>query len=167
MRTTLRNAGALSAAIVLLLSAGPPALAADPAFEIEFDAGVACSFPLHVAAFGEGPQAFKTFTDRDGRERTITAGRGHALTFTNVDTGATVSTRSNGGAARTQTNADGTVTVELTGHNLLILFPSDVPAGPSTIVHSGRVVFDVDTDDVFTVESVAGRQLDVCAAIDD
>jgi len=29
------------------------------------------------------------------------------------------------------------------GHNVLILFPSDVPAGPSTTLYVGRVVFTV------------------------
>jgi hypothetical protein len=69
--------------------------------------------------------------------------------------------------ARTQAvfDADGSQTVTLTGHNLLILFPSDVPAGPSTTVHVGRVVFTIDSNGVFTVLSTSGTSTDICAAL--
>jgi hypothetical protein len=62
-------------------------------------------------------------------------------------------------------NADGSRTVTLTGHNLLILFPTDVPPGPSTTLYVGRVVFTVDAGGVFTLESTSGRATDICAAL--
>ena len=138
----------------------------EPAFDITFPAGEACEFPLHLVAYGEGLPVVNTRTDRDGNVRIISAGSGYALTMTNADTGESISTRSNGAVARALIHPDGSVTQTLTGHNLLILFPTDTPAGPSTTVHSGRVVLSIAPDrTTFTVRSVPGRELDVCAAL--
>ena len=52
-----------------------------------------------------------------------------------------------------------------TGHNVLILFPSDVPAGPSTTLYVGRVVYTIGTDGVFTLVSTRGTATDICAAL--
>ena len=62
-------------------------------------------------------------------------------------------------------NADGSQTVTVTGHNVLILFPSDVPAGPSTTLYVGRVVYTIGTDGVFTLVSTSGTATDICAAL--
>ena len=73
----------------------------------------------------------REFTDEDGNVvRLLSAGKGFDLTFTNLSTNETVELPSNGSVMRTKINADGTSTVENTGHNVLILFPTDVPAGP-------------------------------------
>jgi hypothetical protein len=66
---------------------------------------------------------------------------------------------------RTVVNADGSTTTVLTGHNLVILFPSDDPPGPSTTLHTGRVVFKVDTAGTFTILKTTGRALDICATL--
>lgn len=166
MKTKKRSTAALGVVAVMLLGAGaPPAIAAEQVFSSWFAPGLACPFPLEIAGFGEEPR-IKTFKGRDGQVRTISAGTGYALIFTNTDTGATVSTRSNGYAQHTRYNRDGSQTVTLTGHNVVILFPSDVPAGPSTTVHSGRVTMTISADFVSTVNRVSGRQLDICAALD-
>jgi hypothetical protein len=47
---------------------------------------------------------------------------------------------------------------------VLILFPTDVPAGPSTTLYVGRVVFTV-VGDVFTLRSTSGTATDICAAL--
>ena len=52
-----------------------------------------------------------------------------------------------------------------TGHNVLILFPTDVPAGPSTTLYVGRVVFTVDSDGVFAVTDTNGTSTDICVAL--
>ena len=57
------------------------------------------------------------------------------------------------------------MTYRVTGHNILILFPTDVPPGPSTTLYVGQVGFTVDANAVFTVTSVAGRSVDICAAL--
>ena len=52
------------------------------------------------------------------------------------------------------------------GHLVLIMFPSDVPAGPSTTLYVGRVVFDVDNaTGVFTLREARGNATDLCAAL--
>jgi hypothetical protein len=62
-------------------------------------------------------------------------------------------------------NADGSQTVTVTGHNVLILFPTDVPAGPSTTLYVGRVVCTIGVDQVFTLKSTSGKATDICAAL--
>ena len=53
-----------------------------------------------------------------------------------------------------------------TGHTGLILFPTDVPAGPTTTLYVGRMIYSVDpSTGVFTFLGSNGRQLDVCALL--
>ena len=108
----------------------------------------------------------RTFVDENGNPvRTITAGTGSVLTFTNLSTGTSLTLPSNGAVQMTVLHDDGTATVRSTGHNVLILFPSDVPTGPSTTLVVGLTVFDVDAGGVFTVRTISGRTQDICAAL--
>ena len=54
-----------------------------------------------------------------------------------------------------------------TGHNVIILFPTDFPAGPSTIQYVGRVLYTVSADgtNTFTLRQVSGTRSDICAAL--
>ena len=85
--------------------------------------------------------------------------------FTNLGTGDTLSLKANGSVEKIALHPDGTQTWMTMGHNVLILFPSDVPAGPSTTLYMGRVVFTVDTSGVFTLRSTSGKSMDICAAL--
>jgi hypothetical protein len=174
-----RHRGSLSVIMVALLltlatvlGSGSPATAADSpdVMVIDLPAGVACNnFDLRVEIRG-GPQVVKEFTDKNGNVvRMLSAGKGSALSFTNLSTGATFSLKSNGSVTHTTLHPDGSSTVALTGHNVLVLFPTDVPAGPSTTLHVGRVVYTVDTspNQVFTVQQVSGKTTDICAALSD
>jgi hypothetical protein len=106
------------------------------------------------------------FTDKNGNfVRALSAGTGSALTFTNLSTGNNLSSTSNGAVSQTTVNQDGLATVVLTGHNVLFLFPTDVPAGPSTTLYVGRVVFTVDTLGTFTLQETSGISTDICAAL--
>src|SRR5687768_16024464 len=90
-------------------------------------AGVACSFPLQFQVAGTPPDT-KVFTDKEGNPvKSITAGKGVQLTINNVTSGATLSLKANGSVTKQTFNPDGTTTFVTTGHNVLILFPSDVP----------------------------------------
>jgi hypothetical protein len=91
----------------------------------------------------------------------ITAGRGYTLTFTNAETGEELVIQPTGSVQKVTDNGDGTFTVQATGGNVLILFPSDT-GGPSTIQYVGRVVYTVDEAGVFTVESTSGTSRDLC-----
>jgi hypothetical protein len=62
-----------------------------------------------------------------------------------ASTGEKVELPSDGSVTRTTINTDGTATVENTGHNVLILFPTDVPAGPLTTLYVGRLVYTADS----------------------
>jgi hypothetical protein len=62
-------------------------------------------------------------------------------------------------------NLDGSFTEVDTGHTVLILFPSDNPAGPSTTLIAGRLVFTVDVFGVFSVQQASGKVTDICAAL--
>ncbi len=147
--------------LVVVLGLGRPAIAGS----FTLPAGEACSFPLEINISG-GNRIDKEFLDKNGNVvRTLSAGRGFALTLTNTETNATLSLKSNGSVIHTTINSDGTRTEVATGHTLLILFPFDVPAGPSTTLYVGRVVYTVAPGEVFTLQKVSGQSTDICAAL--
>jgi hypothetical protein len=168
----LRIGSLLACVLAAVLGYERPAIAAPPVKlppelipSLRLDAGLACNFDLLIEGFDRN-QHLKEFTDKNGNVvRTLVAGTGFELHFTNLTTGETFSTKSNGAVTHTRLNADGSSTVTVTGHSVLILFPTDVPAGPSTTLIVGRVVFTVDINGVFTVLDVSGRTIDICAAL--
>jgi hypothetical protein len=161
---SISSATARLAAGVGLISLASLASAADQT--IDLPAGLACSdFDLRVEITG-APQVERQFTDKNGNVvRMLVAGKGSILTFTNLSTGASLTLKPNGSVSRTTFNQDQSTTNTTTGHNVLILFPSDVPAGPTTTLYVGRVVYGVDTSGVFTVQRTSGRTVDICAAL--
>lgn len=162
----VRQAASAAVATVAVLALAGPAAASDP-FVLDLPAGLACAdFDLRIEGFGDAKRVYKEFTDRDGNVvRTLSAGTGDTLQYTNLATGTTYQSKSNGAVNHTVVNADGSTTSELTGHNLVILFPSDVPSGPSTTLYTGRVVLTIDTAGTFTIGKKAGGALDICAAL--
>lgn len=146
----------------LMLFALP--LAANAQHDIELEAGLACSdFDLGIDFTSAGNQQFREFKDAEGNVvRTLSTGTGSALKFTNLDSGKTYSTKSNGANAQTRYNADGSSTVTATGHNILIMFPTDNPPGPSTRIIVGRLVYSVSTDGVFNIQTITGKTSDIC-----
>ncbi|HYQ34033.1 MAG TPA: hypothetical protein VEQ83_12530 [Lapillicoccus sp.] len=162
-----RRLGIAAAAAALAASTVATAAWGDSATTVQvFPAGLACAdFDLQVEASG-GTIKQHDITDRSGEVvRVILAGTGPALTLTNLTSGATYSTPSNGSVTHIAVNPDGTLTYRVTGHNILILFPTDVPPGPSTTLYVGQVGFTVDANAVFTVTSMAGRSVDICTAL--
>jgi hypothetical protein len=156
----------VSAALVtaVLSAIALPAQAADP---LTFPAGTACSFELEVKIGSSDNRVDRTFTDADGNVvRMLAAGRGTPLTFRNVSTGAELTLRANGSVMRTTPNADGTSTVVSTGHNVIILFPTDSPAGPSTTLYTGRVTYLQTPEFVFTLIGSSGDTVDICAELE-
>lgn len=160
-RLTVVSAFAISAVLVSPMTAN----AATP-YEYELEAGVGCPFPLRVQSDGSGKDT-RVWEDSEGDVvRTITAGKGSRLTFTNLDTEEMLSLKPNGAAqVEEEFHPDGSYTVRLMGHTVVSLFPSDVPAGPSTTLHIGRVVIEIDADGVWRRTSVSGRQIDICEAL--
>ena len=135
---------------------------------IDLPAGIACAgFDLRIEISGTVQQN-KLFNDKNGNPvRFISVGKGSALTFTNLQSGNSLALRPNGSGSHFHFNADGTLTVNATGHNVIILFPTDFPAGPSTIQYVGRVLYTVSADgtNTFTLRQVSGTRSDICAAL--
>jgi hypothetical protein len=131
---------------------------------MHFDAGLACEFPLTLIG-GEDTRTVHEFVDANGNDVTLLTGRGSAITLTNDDTGATLSLPESGAPWRIVERPDGTSTFTTMGHLVLIMFPTDVPAGPSTTLYVGSVVFDVDNNLVFTLRETRGKSTDLCAAL--
>jgi hypothetical protein len=148
----------VGAGIVLPASA---ARAANAAFTMIFPPDVACSFQLVVSGTG-GNTAVRHATD----EVLISGGTGSALTFFNPANGKSVSFPSNGTASVAALNPDKSISMfQDTGHNVLILFPTDFPAGPSTTLIVGRVVVSIDMSGNFHVLSISGQRTDICALL--
>jgi hypothetical protein len=153
----------LSALLVAtLLSPASPAMAATT----NLDPGIGCDFALRIDSNG-GKLHEKLFTDKAGNPvRFLSAGKGVVLTYTNVDSGKSVTIRTDGSVTSIRFNPDGTQTWTTTGHFGLVLYPSDVPAGPSTTQYIGKLVFNVDpATGVFTFVSSTGQARDICAEL--
>ena len=161
-------AATLVTAAISFAFVGPAAAAAPqpvaPAVT-DYDAGVACAFPLRVSST-DGQMLEHRFADRSGNVvRTTQVTTGIAYTNTNLLTGKSLTIDARGSVMRT-TVKDGIATVTATGQTGIIMFPTDVPAGPSTTVYRGRVVFTIDlSTGVFTIISSTGTRTDVCAAL--
>jgi hypothetical protein len=168
MRARLR--ATLLAALIPLVFAAPAAATApdhEPFLNMEavLPAGLGCAgFDLGIS-FETQKQTQTTFFDREGNPiRQLVTGQ-LVIRLTNETTGASLTTQL-GGAFHIYFNADGTLTFVGTGNSLLVLFPTDIPAGPTATLYAGRIVFDVDpTTGVFTLRDTEGNALDVCAAL--
>lgn len=148
--------------------AAPPTLSGPPEdLHLVLPAGTACpGFELH--ADGTGSQTvMKTFTSKDGTVlRTFMSGKGYNLTYTNADTNASISFPSSEITEDVIFHRDGTRTVTNTGQFGIIMFPTDIPAGPSTTQYSGRVVYTADADNNFEILRTKATEIDICAALD-
>ena len=156
-----------TAVLVLSLSVGfsTTSAAAEETRTLNFPANTACSFAVTIVVTGSN-SVTNDFYDKNGNlSRMILAGTGPAYTFTNTNTGKTLSTPARGSTRHVTVYPDGSVKIALTGHDLIILFPDADPAGPSTTLYNGRVVFTEDVDGVKTLLKVSGPSTDVCAAI--
>jgi len=168
----------LTAALpALMLTAASPAMAQSPCDPLAgcVPAGLGCpDFNLGLAGTG-GNLHYKEFRHKNGNlVRTLSAGKGVLLTYTNYGpdpdnpvAGKSISIRTDGSVTSTRFNPDGTYTVTATGHNGLIMFPSDVPAGPTATQYTGRFVYTVDPNTgVFTLDPrTSGTQRDICAEL--
>ena len=173
MKTSSITRGfALSALAAAALVAPAQPAVADGSFFLPLGQGCA-DFALEWSWTG-GNLHTKEFTDAQGNVvRLITAGKGTVNTYTNYGSdpepivpGKSISIRTDGSVTKTVINPDGTQTVTATGHNGLIMFPSDVPAGPTTIQYVGKIVYNIDpATGVFTLVSTTGQALDVCAEL--
>jgi hypothetical protein len=166
---SLRRGAVAAASLAAMLGTSAPAVAADPDFTVVFPAGWACvGFDLQIDGWAGNKRPDLTFKeDKNGYVRSISAGTGSTLLYTNLSTGKSMTTKANGSVVQTRTYLpDGTQIVKLTGHTVLIMFPTDTPPGPSTTLYVGRVVYQQNLfTGVTTILSSSGNATDVCAAL--
>jgi hypothetical protein len=161
----LRGVTAVLVALGMTALAGPaearkPDLVERDPIELTLDAGLACEFPVHLSGTG-----LRTAITTDGNVTTVT-GFGYELTLTNLtDPRKTYSTNSNRFTEVTTRLPNGSVYVETRGKTLQILFPTDVPAGPSTTLYTGKLTYTTTPDGITTLLSHHGHAEDVCAAL--
>lgn len=140
---------------------GPP-----PDKHFDLPKGLACpDFDLLVDLTGSHTRT-KTFTTKDGATvRTIEAGKGYDRKYTNKFTKKSVYFPSKTYSADTTFDENGLRTITSTGHFGIIMFPSDVPAGPSTTEYVGRVVHTATPNEDFHIIEVHAKTIDVCAIL--
>ena len=165
MPTATLRLAVLSIAAATLGVTAPSIAVADPDV-FDLPAGIACAdFDLRLEITFNPDRPSKTFFDKNGDPvRLFTGGVGHEVTLINLNTGARLELKPNGAVEHVRLNGS-TQTWSVKGHNVLILFPTDVPAGPSTTLYVGRVVYTVDENGVFTLQSTSGKAMDICAAL--
>jgi hypothetical protein len=149
------------AAPVAAAPQGPPVPTPLDPFSVDFPAGAACEFPLRIAG-GGGQEVTRT---SHGVVRM--ARLGHELTFTNLaEVSQSVTVRSARSLERHVDNGDGTRTVTVVGSTFIAMFPSDIPAGPSSKYYTGRMSYieDLETG-MFTIVSTKGTTRDICAEL--
>jgi hypothetical protein len=162
--------GILSAGAVLLSlgAAAPTAVADVPDFTWDLPMGIACpTFDLRLEGFVSDQRVSRVFYDKSGNPvRMFAGGKGNTLKFTNLSTNASLTLRTGGSVERTGLGEGGSVvTYSAIGHNVVIMFPTDIPAGPSTKLYIGRLDFSIDAGGTWTMLSRSGTQFDICAAL--
>ena len=150
-------------AVLAALAVPPVAAAQEP---LVLPAGVACEFELRIESDTNPNRVFREWRDSDGNlVRTLEAGQAADVTLVNTETGASLTLEGRGAVNHTTYNPDRSWTTSLTGHWVLILFPTDFPAGPSTTLYVGRVTYTSTPDFTFTLVGSSGTQRDLCAEL--
>lgn len=151
---------AVATIISAALAAAAPARAAAPVHErVAVDdtfTGDSCGFPVeeHV----EGTLQFTSwFDDAGSRTREIVTAPGVRVTWTNLETGASVSS-ANPFVVHKQDNADGSVTITFTGLSFALT------GGGRPYVSAGRTVLLFSEAGVELLES-AGPSPDLCETL--
>jgi hypothetical protein len=108
-----------------------------------------------------------TFTTENGQPgRIISVKTGVVLTYTNRETGASVTIKTSGSVTSAVPIDGETEMRTATGHNGLILFPDDVPNGPTTTQYNGKIVYTYNTVTGFIqVIETSGKATDICAEL--
>ncbi|WP_129336465.1 hypothetical protein [Cellulomonas endophytica] len=167
------GAALVLATAVLVGTAGPPAVAARPPGPPAHPGPVSSSLPLDGVVLPLGcpfpvllEQEGGSVVARTGGGGALLGGHGPTTTLTRLDRPDRQLVLPGGGSMiRTALHPDGTATVTSTGTTLLVLFDTDVPAGPSTTLHVGRTVLEVDAGGTFTLVSSSGPTRDLCAEL--
>lgn len=167
---TNRLVASASLLAALSLTMAQPSFAAthgeEPSFTVDLPAGAGCSFPLRLES-SSGKVRTISFTTENGQPgRIISVKTGVVLTYTNLATEESVSIKTSG-SVTSAVPIDGVTELRTaTGHNGLILFPDDVPNGPTTTQYNGKIVYTFNTQTFFIeVVETSGKATDICAEL--
>ncbi len=107
---------------------------------IVLPAGQAClDFGITIDVNVPEHRVMRTFYDKNGNPvRYLAAGKGNQLVFTNSASGVTLTVKTGGSVEHITPNPNGTETWVTSGHELVVLFPTDTPPGPATTLYIGR-----------------------------
>jgi hypothetical protein len=131
--------------------------------------GQAClDFGVTIDLIGPEHRVARTFFDKNGNPvRFLAAGQGNQFVFTNSASGVTLTVKTGGSVEQKTPNPDGTETWVTTGHELVVLFPTDTPPGPATTLYIGRLIFKIEpsSNTLLGIQSFTGKSIDICAAL--
>ena len=156
---------ALALAIPVAASADPPVKTPTPFPDTgPIPAGVICPFAVSwsLPTFNDGFSL--TFFDKSGNVRWFWGGGHNVTRVTNLENGKFVDINTTG-PGKITTNADGSFTIDGTGHWLVGYFPTDSPS-LTTLLYSGHIVLHVSSAGQITLVSYVGTPpQDVCAMV--
>jgi hypothetical protein len=143
-----------------------PASAQEPVHDFVVPEGQGCrdfALGLDNIAF---PPTRKSTTVNGTEVILLASGKSGAITYTNIESGESVAFSSRGTLLK-ETSLGGTkVLQEFSGNVGLVLFPTDVPAGPRTIQLNGRLVAEFDkATNATVVRKLVGHQIDICTRL--
>jgi hypothetical protein len=147
----------------LAFASGKPTRAPRLPGSADFPAGLACSFEVGIQTLTT-KEVTTTFPAEENGDvvRLVT---GYVVQrFTNVGTGKSMSANVSG-PGTIVFHPDGSVTISAEGPSILILFPGDIPSGPSFVINDGQYVVNITPSGQFIVQKQTGTQFDVCAAL--
>ncbi|QYF91097.1 hypothetical protein [Arthrobacter sp. PAMC25284] len=164
MNKRMRRLAPAAMLAALMLAGAQPAFAAD--FPTSDPLPGCPLFDITVSGTN-GNQTTKVTREKNGFIRTVAGGDGFVLTFTNVDTGKSITVPTNGSVTHTlapKPPASGTTTFTLTGQNVFIFFRGDT-GGARTILYTGRAVITNNPEGISTFQSASGKQRNLCDAL--
>jgi hypothetical protein len=152
--------------VLLAVTVAAPASASKPVREInpgQDDAVITdqCAFPVlgHV----DGIEIITTFTDRAGNPvKQIVTFPGNTLTFTNLDSGTSVTVVATG-SSQLRAEPGGSVSARVMGHGPFFPHPITGEAGIWYLSGQGKATFDSQGN--MTSADIMGRLVDLCAQL--
>jgi hypothetical protein len=160
--------GLLLLTILLIpLAVAPGASANRPIREVipapdDFVIADQCAFP--VLAHVEGSEIDTTFTDRAGNPvKQIGVFPGNTLTFTNLDTGGSITLVATG-LFQLRAHRDGSVTAMVTGHGPFLSNPITGEPGIWYLT-GGRLLLTFDPDGNMTSIDLRGNLVNLCTQL--
>jgi hypothetical protein len=135
-----------------------------PDATIPFPAGYACVFPLTLEQWDNKTQT-RDFTDRQGNKHSVSSGKGHDFRMTNTANGKSTTQKAQNFEQDIVTYSNGSQWYSTNGAILIIMFPTDVPAGPSTTYYYGETELYIAVDGVGTLKPPRTYARDICAEL--